>query len=62
MQAAEGISLEPIQAFLEASEEVEFKARNKEELYGWVNATQGQLHYRKLKRSGRGLVRRYANA
>jgi transposase InsO family protein len=59
MQAAEGISLEQIQAFLEASEEVEFKARNKEELYGWVNATLGQLHYRKLKRSARGLVRRY---
>jgi hypothetical protein len=39
MKAAEGISLEQIQAFLEASEEVEFKARNKEELYSWVNAT-----------------------
>src|SRR5579859_1395200 len=59
MQAAESISLEQIQAFLEASEEVEFKARNKEELYDWVNATLGQLHYRKLKRSKRGLVRRY---
>jgi len=59
MQAAEGISLEQIQVFLEASEEVEFKARNKEELYDWVNATLGQLHYRKLKRSKRGLVRRY---
>ena len=59
MQAAEGISLEQIQAFLEASEEVDFKARNKEEIYDWVNQTLQQLHYRKLKRSARGLVRRY---
>jgi transposase InsO family protein len=59
MQAGEGMSLEQIRAFLEASEEVEFKARNKEELYGWVNQTLQLLQYRKLKRSGRGLVRRY---
>ena len=59
MQAAEGISLEDIRAFLEASDEVEFRARNKEELYGWVNQTLRHLHYAKLKRSERGLVRRY---
>ena len=53
------MSLEQIQAFLEGSEEVEFKARNKGELYDWVNATLGRLYYRKLKRSERGLVRRY---
>jgi len=59
MQAADRLSLEQIRAFLEASEEVEFKALNKEEIYGWVNQTLQQLHYRKLKRSARGLVRRY---
>jgi transposase InsO family protein len=59
MQAAEGMSLEQIQVFLKASDEVEFKARNKEDLYDWVNQTLRQLHYRKLKRSDRGLVRRY---
>jgi transposase InsO family protein len=59
MQAAEGMSLEQIQAFLEASDEVDFKARNKEDLYDWVNQTLRRLNYRKLKRSGRGLVRRY---
>jgi transposase InsO family protein len=61
MQAAEGISLGQIQAFLEASEEVKFKARNKEERYDWVNQTLEQLHYRKLKRSQRGLVRRFVS-
>src|SRR5437016_6238215 len=59
MQAAEAMSLEQIQAFLDGSTEVDFKARNKEEIYDWVNQTLQQLHYRKLKRSARGLVRRY---
>ena len=53
------MSLEQIQAFLESSDEVEFKAGNKEDLYEWVNQALQQLNYRKLKRSGRGLVRRY---
>ena len=52
-------SLEQIQASLEASTEVDFKARNKEEIYDWVNQTLQQLNYRKLKRNARGLVRRY---
>ena len=53
------MSLAQIQAFLESSDEVEFKAGNKEDLYEWVNQTLRQLDYGKLKRSGRGLVRRY---
>ena len=59
MQAGESMSLAQIQAFLESSDEVEFKAGNKEDLYEWVNQTLRQLDYGKLKRSGRGLVRRY---
>src|SRR5437016_650173 len=59
MQTAEAVSLEQIRAFLEASTEVDFKARIKEEIYDWVNQTLQQLHFRKLKRSARGLVRRY---
>jgi hypothetical protein len=55
------LGIEQIQAFLEASDEVEFKAGNKEDLYDWVNQTLQQLNYRKLKRSGRGLVRRYVS-
>jgi transposase InsO family protein len=53
------MNLEQIQAFLDASDEVEFKALNKEEIYSWVNQTLQRLHYRKLKRSARGVVRRY---
>jgi hypothetical protein len=59
MQAREQLSLDQIQAFLKGSEEVVFEGRNREEVYGWVNQTLGQQRYGKLKRSGRGLVRRY---
>jgi transposase InsO family protein len=59
MQAGERLSLEQIRAFLEASDAVEFKGRNREEVYDWVNQMLGQVRYQDLKRSGRGLVRRY---
>src|ERR1700704_5210203 len=61
MQAGGRMSLEQLQAFVEASTEVEFKARNKAEMYGWVNQTLRDLHFQQLKRSGRGLVRRYVS-
>jgi transposase InsO family protein len=59
VQAEEQLSLEQIQAFLEASDGVRFEARNREEMYGWVDRALRQLRYQDLKRSGRGLVRRY---
>ena len=59
MKVGESLSLEEIQAFLEASEEVGFKGRNREEVYEWVNETLRGQRYQELKRSGRGLVRRY---
>ena len=59
MQAAEGLSLEQIRAFLEASNEVGFRGRNRAEIYGWVNETLRVQHYEELKRAGRGLIRRY---
>jgi transposase InsO family protein len=59
MQAGERLNLEQIRAFLEASDEVEFKGRNRAEVYSWVNQALRQQGYQELKRSGRGLVRRY---
>ena len=59
MQAAERLSLEQIRAFLEASEEVGFQGRNREEMYAWVGETLLQQRYHELKRRSRGLVRRY---
>jgi transposase InsO family protein len=61
MQAGDGMSLEEIRAFLEASDGVGFKGRNREEVYEWVNQTLRQIRYQDLKRSGRGLVRRYVS-
>ena len=59
MQAAEKLSLEQIQAFLEAASEVEFKARSRQEVYGWVNRTLREVQFEELKKNQRGLVRRY---
>jgi transposase InsO family protein len=59
MQASERLSLEQIQAFLEASEPLKFKGRNRKEVYDWVNRTVREVGYQDLPRSARGLVRRY---
>lgn len=59
MQVPEKLSLEQIRAFLESSDVVRLEGQNREEVYGWVNQTLRQQHYEELKRSGRGLVRRY---
>jgi transposase InsO family protein len=59
VQAGERLSLEQIRAFLEASEAVGFQGRNREEVYAFVQQTLRQQRYHELKRSGRGLVRRY---
>lgn len=59
MGTGQGLSLEQIRAFVEASDEVAFEGRNREEVYGWVNRTLEQQRYNQLKRASRGLVRRY---
>jgi transposase InsO family protein len=59
MQDGKKLSLEQIQTFLEASEEVSFQAQDRGELYGWVNQILRQQDYGRLKRRGKGLVRQY---
>jgi transposase InsO family protein len=59
MEHAATLSLERIRSFLEASEEVSFQARDRRELYEWVNQILGQQDYGRLRREGKGLVRRY---
>jgi len=53
------LSLEQIRAFLEASDEVGFEGRNREEVYEWINRTLDQQRYSELAKAERGLVRRY---
>lgn len=48
-----------MRAFVEASEEVEFAGRNREEVYEWVEEMLRRQHYDELGRAERGVVRRY---
>jgi transposase InsO family protein len=59
VHTSERLSLEQIQAFLNGSQEVGFKGRDRGEVYGWVNQMLRQQRFDELKRSERGLVRRY---
>ena len=59
MENVETQSLEQVRAFLEASVEVQFQAKDRVELYAWVNQTLVQQDYGHLKREGKGVVRRY---
>jgi hypothetical protein len=53
------VSLEQIRAFLEASDEVQFQAQDKRQVYAWVERTLGEQGWNGLGRASRGLVRRY---
>jgi len=58
MEDGEVQSLEQMRALVEASGEVRFRSQDRGELYEWVNRTLRQQEYGRLKRSGKGLVRR----
>jgi len=59
MECSEKLSLEQIRRLLKANGEVQFQARDRRELYEWVNQTLRQQDYGRLKRDGKGLVKRY---
>jgi len=59
VHSGQGLSLEGIRALLKASDELDFEARNREEVYVWVNQTLRQQHYQDLGRTGRGVMRLY---
>jgi transposase len=59
MQEMENPSLEQMQAFLEASQEVCFHAEGRADIYAWVDRTLRQQSYRKQSRGRKGLLRRY---
>ena len=52
------LSLEQIRAFLEPSEEIEFEAVHRQEVYDWVAQTIGQQEYGRQKRPVKGILRR----
>ena len=45
--------------FVEASEEILFESRNREQFYGWVERVLVQQEYARQGKAARGLVRRY---
>lgn len=57
MRNGERLSLEQIRAFLEASGEIEFAARSREEVYGWVTRTLCEQEYWRQGREVKGLLR-----
>ena len=59
MHEAEKLSLDQIEAFLNASEEVRFEGENREQIYGWVEQVLRQQQHQKQGRKARGLLRRY---
>ena len=53
------MSLEQIRAFLEGSQELQFEAQDRAELYQWMERTLVEQEYARLARPDKGLVRRY---
>ncbi len=59
MRNGERLSLEQIRAFLEATDEFEFKAAKRSEVYAWISQTLCEQEYWKQSKQVRGLVRQY---
>jgi hypothetical protein len=59
MQRAETLTIEQIQQFLAASEEVRLQALDREEIYSWVEATLRAQQYEKPPKALRGLLLHY---
>jgi transposase InsO family protein len=59
VENGERLSLEQIRAFLAASQEIEFEAANRQEVYDWVTQLLCGQEYWKQSRGVKGLLRRY---
>jgi len=59
MQDAEELSLEQIRALLEASQEVHFEGKRRQEVYDWIARLMRVRDYRVQSRAVRGLLRCY---
>jgi transposase InsO family protein len=56
---AEKLSLEQIEAFLNASQEIRFEGETQKQIYHWIEQVLGQHQYHQQKRRARGLLRGY---
>jgi len=56
---AEKLSLEQIQAFLNASQEIRFEGETQPQIYHWIEQVLGRQEYHQQSRPARGLLRSY---
>jgi transposase InsO family protein len=56
---AEKLSLEQIQAFLSASQEIRFEGEAQKQIYHWIEQVLGRQQYHQQSRPARGLLRSY---
>jgi transposase InsO family protein len=56
---AEKLSVDQIEAFLEASHTIRFEGETQAQVYHWIEQVLGQQQYHQQSRAARGLVRRY---
>ena len=59
MKNGERLSLEQIQAFLDASEEFRFEMSQRKEKYDWVTGILVEHEYSRQSREGKGVLRQY---
>jgi len=53
------ITVQEMKQVLESTTAISFKAKNKTEMYGWIETTLRESSYLKLKKKHRGTIRRY---
>jgi transposase InsO family protein len=56
---AEKLSLEQIEAFLNASQEIRFEGETQKQMYHWIEQVLGRQEYHQQSRQARGLLRSY---
>jgi transcriptional regulator with XRE-family HTH domain len=56
---AEKLSLEQIEAFLNASQAIRFEGETQEQIYHWIEPVLGRQGYHQQSRQARGLLRSY---
>jgi hypothetical protein len=55
---AEKLSLEQIESFLNASQEIRFEGETQKQIYHWIEQVLGRQEYHQQSRQARGLLRR----
>ena len=59
MHEAEKLSLEQIESFLNASQEIRFEGETQKQIYHWIEQVLARQEYHQQSRRARGLLRSY---